>query len=236
MKFYNYINEGIQDKGIFKACFMSGSAASGKSYVIDQITSGNIQPRIVNTDKWTEYYMQFDPDFDWSKYSEKIKLLGKKQLVNYLNSMLPLWIDGTSSNVNAVLRRKGILQSMGYDVSMVFVDTPVETAIERNRARNRTVDEDFLKKAYEKSQKLKSYYQNEFKYFTEILNGEGELIDKVVLDAYRKMDKFFNSPIENPIGKDLKESMLADGHKYLIDTDDYDMNYLNKLVDSWYRK
>jgi hypothetical protein len=44
------MNEGIQDKGIFKACFMSGSAASGKSYVITKITSGQINPRIVNTD------------------------------------------------------------------------------------------------------------------------------------------------------------------------------------------
>jgi hypothetical protein len=44
------LNESINDKGIFKAVFMSGSSASGKSYVISKITSGQIQPRMVNSD------------------------------------------------------------------------------------------------------------------------------------------------------------------------------------------
>jgi len=34
--------------------------------------------------------MKFNPQFDWSEYGEKIQHLTKKQLVNYLNSMLPL--------------------------------------------------------------------------------------------------------------------------------------------------
>ena len=235
MRLYNYINEGINDKGILKACFMSGSAASGKSWVVSKITSGSIQPRIVNTDTWTEYYMQFDPKYHWSEYSDKIKQLTKKQLANYLNSMLPLWIDGTSSNTSSVLRRKGILQAFGYDVAMIFVDTPVETAIERNKNRGRVVDEEFLKRAYEKTQKAKQYYSSEFRHFLEVKNGVGELTDEVILKAYKKMDSFFNSDVQNPIGKQLIEDMKEQGHKYLIDTDDYDMKYINKLVNSWYR-
>jgi hypothetical protein len=235
MKFKDYLNEGIHDKGIFKAVMFSGSSASGKSYVISKIT-GSIQPRIVNTDIFVEFYLKFDPKFDWKKYGDKSKHLTKTQLVNYLNSMLPLFIDGTSANSSAVLRRRGILQSIGYDVGMVFVDTPVETAIKRNEARGRTVDRDFLEKSYKETQKLKSYYASEFKFFKEILNGEGELIDKVILDAYKQTIGFFNSNIENPIGKHLKEEMLESGHKYLIETDGITKDYLNKLVDSWYRK
>jgi thymidylate kinase len=71
---------------------------------------------------------------------------------------------------------------------MVFVDTPIETAVERNKQRGRTVDVDFLKRSYEHTQKLKNYYASEFKTFTEILNGEGELNDKVIIDAYKKME------------------------------------------------
>lgn len=235
MRLQKYINESINDKGILKACFMAGSSASGKSYVISKISSGSIEPRIVNTDTWHEFYMKFDPNFNWKKYSEKIKTLTKTQLVNFLNSLLPLWIDGTSASSSAVLRRKGILQSIGYDVSMVFVDTPVETAIERNKKRNRVVDQEFLEKAYKESQRLKSYYSSEFKTFTEILNGEGELIDKVITDAYKKMNSFFNSSIKNPIGIHLIEEMKKNKNKYLIDTEDYGINYLKKLVDSWYR-
>jgi predicted kinase len=235
-KFKDYITEGINDKGIFKAVIMGGSSASGKSFVIKKISSGQIEPRIVNTDIAVEYFMKIDPQFDWEKYGDKSKQLTKSQLVNYLNSILPLWIDGTSSNPSAVLRRSGILKSIGYDVGFCFVDTPVETAIERNKARGRVVDEDFLRQSYKHSQKLKSYYSSEFKWFTEILNGEGELIDKVVLNAYKKMSSFFNSDIHNPIGKELKYEMIKNGYKYLIEHPDYDISYLKKLVDSWYRQ
>jgi hypothetical protein len=115
---------------------------------------------------------------------------------------------------------------------MIFVDTPVDTAVERNKQRGRTVDREFLEQSYKETQKLKSYYSSEFKWFTEILNGEGELIDKVILSAYKKMNTFFSSPINNPIGRELKDEMLESGQKYLIDRPEYDMNYLKKLVDS----
>jgi hypothetical protein len=179
--------------------------------------------------------MKFKPDYSWEKYGSKTKLLAKNQLVNYLNSMLPLWVDGTSSTSGAVLRRKGILQSLGYDVGFVFVDTPVETAIKRNQERNRTVDVDFLERSYKRSQQLKSYYRSEFKFFREILNGEGELIDSVINAAYKQTTSFFSSPIENPIGKQTKDELIESGGKYLIDSD-HDMADLNKLVESWYRK
>lgn len=236
MRLQQYLNEGINDKGIMKSCFMSGSASSGKSYVISKITAGSIQPRIVNTDKLTEYYMQFKPDFNWKEHSSEIKQMTKKQLANYLNSMLPLWIDGTSANVSAVLRRKGILQSLGYDTAMIFVNTPVETAIKRNEKRGRTVDRDFLERAYKKTQQAKQYYSTEFNNFTEINNDVGELTDEVILKAYKKMNSYFESDVLNPIGKNLIEKMKKSGHKYLIDLENYDIKYIQKLVDSWYRR
>ena len=86
-QFKKYLNEGINHKGIFKACFMAGSSASGKSYVIKQISGGGINPKVVNTDSFTEYHMKFDPEYSWDKYGAKDKLLAKTQLSNYLNSM-----------------------------------------------------------------------------------------------------------------------------------------------------
>ena len=52
MRLENYlISEGINDKGIFKACFMCGHPGAGKSYTLTKIKSGIIEPRIVNIDK-----------------------------------------------------------------------------------------------------------------------------------------------------------------------------------------
>jgi len=45
MRLEDYITEGINDKGIFKACFMCGSAGSGKSYTLSKVKSGSIEPQ-----------------------------------------------------------------------------------------------------------------------------------------------------------------------------------------------
>lgn len=236
------INESIEDRGILKACFMGGSPGAGKSYSINKVKSGQIEPRIVNTDKFTEFLaasMNVNVNQvmdDWSIYKENIKSLTKNQLALYLNSMLPLWIDGTSSNPPAVFRRTGILKSIGYDTAFMWVETSLETALERNKKRDRQVPEDFLKETYRKIQDLKPYYKSEFKYFFEIKNDEGELNDAAVLKSYRKVSSFFDGPVENPIGKQLIESMRSEGHKYLIDNSNYDMSYLKSLVSSWYKK
>lgn len=238
MRFKNYleiINEGIYDLGIFKALFIGGHPGSGKSFVLKKIKSGKVDPRIVNTDKFVEYFGD-GGNVDWWKFGDKTKKLTKEQLVNYINSLLPLVIDGTSSNPSSLFRRVGILKSLGYDTSMVWVDTDLETSLERNRNRKRNVEEDFIIETYQKAQKLKNYYASEFKTFTEILNGEGELNDKVIVDAYKKMESWFLSPIDNPIGRDLKQEMMDNGWKYLVDTPEYDMSYIKKLIDNWYRK
>lgn len=238
-RFLNYIQqltEGIQDKAILKSVKMVGHPGSGKSFTIDRITDGAISPKLVNTDKVFEYYMKLDNYDTWEKYGNRVKSITKEQLTHYLNGMLPLFVDGTSSNPNAVLRRRGILQSIGYDTALIFVNCSLETALERNRKRERKVDEDFLKNAYEKVENLKPYYKSQFPLFYEVYNDIGELTDDVILQAYRQVSGFFNSPIENPIGQELKEEMLNQGYKYLFEHPDFDKQYIKKLVDSWYRR
>lgn len=241
MRFFNWldewlITEGIQDLGIFKACFLSGNPGAGKSFVISKIASGQVWPRVVNTDKALEWFMKKDPENTWQKYGDKTKSITKELLAHYLNSLLPLWIDGTSSNPTAVMRRKGILESIGYDVSMVFVSTSLETSLERNRQRQRQVDEDFLKETYEQMNKLKPYYSSQFSPFVQVNNNVGELTDEVVISAYKKMDSFFKSPLKNPIGISLRDELLRSGGKYLIEHPDYEQSYINKLISSWYRR
>lgn len=235
------INESIEDKGIFKACFMAGTPGAGKTYTISKVKSGQIEPRMVNTDKFTEFVAQQlgmtpnDLNLDWNIYKSKIKSLSSSQLALYINSLLPLWVDGTSSKPQSVFRRQGILKSIGYDTAMIWVDTDLETAIERNAKRERNVPEDFLRDVYERIKNLKNYYKSEFRFFYEVKNNNGELDNEAITEAFRKVSGFFNSPIENPIGKQIIEDMKSQGHKYLVDTDEYDMNVLKRLVKGWYR-
>lgn len=240
MRLRNYledmITESIEDKGIFKSCFFSGFPGAGKSYVLKKIKSGTIDPRVVNTDKVTEFFGG-GSNVDWEVYGAKIKQLTANQLINYINSLLPLFIDGTSSNSPALFRRVGILKSLGYDVSMVWINTSLETALERNRNRQRYVDEEFIRGVYEKVEKIKPYYKSEFgSKFLEVDNDIGELTNDVVLKAYKQVEKFFLSPIQNPIGQELKQEMVDNGWKYLYEHPEYDIQYIKKLINSWYKK
>ena len=233
MRFKQYLTEGINDKGILKACFMAGFPAAGKSYVISKIKSGTVGTKIINTDTMVEH---FGSNIDWAELGDKVKILTKKQLVLYLNSLLPLWVDGTSSNSKAVFRRKGILESIGYDTSMVWVQADLDAILKRNQERKRNVDEKFVIKTYNTLERYKKYYKTQFNPFISIDNNEGAFTDELILKAYKKMSSFYNSPLKNFIGQDLIENMKENNQKYLIDADEYDMVYLNKLVSSWYQK
>jgi len=237
MRLQRYITESINDKGILKACFMVGNPGAGKSYVISKISSGSIEPRVINTDKIKEFlgYLKVD---DWKDeyILDKIDTLTKNQLALYINSLLPLWVDSTSSNPSNLIRRKGILSSLGYDVCMIWVETSLETSLERAAKREREASEDFIRIVYKKIQKLKPYYRREFRHFKTINNDDGELTNKVILDSYKSMEKYFLSPVVNPIGVDLLNNMRKNDHKYLSDTDRYTMSYINKLVGTWYTK
>jgi len=241
MKLQQYlINESINDKGILHAVFMGGTPGSGKSYVISKITSGQIEPRIVNTDTWTEFLKVGGDNETWFKYADKTKQLTKNQLSLYLNSMLPLWIDGTSTNPSNLFKREGIVKSLGYDTAMIWVTTSLKTALKRAKEREerigRHVDADFIETTHKKSEMMKNYYKSSFNTFMEINNDDGELTDKIILKAFKKISKFYTQPVRNPIGIELIEKMRSEGHKYLIDTEMFDMSDIKKLVNTWYRK
>lgn len=213
MKFINYLNEGINDKGIFKAVFLAGNPGAGKTYTLSKIKSGSIKPKIVNTDN---FFNLFSNDWDeWNKISKKVKILNINQFANYINSMLPLAIDGTSNNISNLLKRFGILELFGYDISMVFITTSLETSIKRAEKRERKVNIDFIKKIHNEVNKAKEFYHNKFKVFIEINNNEGELNNKVILKSFKQMNNFYNSPIQNPVGIKYKQKLIKSGDKYL---------------------
>jgi dephospho-CoA kinase len=244
LSFKDFISESIEDKGKLKAVFLAGSPGAGKTYTISKIADGSIQPRVVNTDIFFEFLtnkfkMPVDTVKDannaWSFIQDKSKLLTKNSLSNYLNSMLPLIIDGTSSNPNNLLMRVGILESLGYDVSMAYVKTDLETAIKRVQSRNRKVDEEFIRHAFEEMQKAESFYKDKFGTFIEIPNGDGELNDAAVTKAFKKMRGFFGEDVKNPVGRKIVDEMKQDRAKYLVPTI-IDKSELDKKVEMWYRK
>ena len=233
MRLKQYINEGIEDKGILKAVFIVGHPGSGKSYVLSKIKSGQIEPRVVNTDKVFPLYSKDEWD-KWVDIKTKVKTINKNQLANYINSMLPLAVDGTGTEPSVILRRVGILESFGYDVGMVFINTSLETALERAGKRDRPVDPDFIKRVYKRIQDAKQFYRSKFSDWQEIQNDKGELTEKVIIDAFKHMTSFYNSPMVNPVGKEIIQKMKENKWKYLS-PNIKDIKEIQNMMSAWYR-
>ena len=234
MKLKQFLGEGINDKGIFKAVFVAGHPGAGKTYVLSKIKSGRVEPRIVNTDKSFPLFKDIWND-DWGKIAVKVKSMNKKQLALYINSLLPLAVDGTANKTSVILRRSGLLESFGYDIGMVFINTDLETAIKRASSREREVDQEFIREAYKRINKAKSFYRSKFQTWIEVNNNEGELNDKAILHAFKFMGSFYHSPLLNPVGIEYRDEMRKNGWKYL-DPNVRPLEEINKILGAWYKK
>lgn len=232
------LTESVYDKGIFKAVFFGGLPGAGKSYTINKITDGTIIPRIVNFDKYAEFLGKQMGIKDVGGYVDqtfidKAKSLTVGQLALYVNSMLPLFVDSTSNKINRAVYRDGVLKMFGYDTAMVWVDTPLDTAIKRIQKRDRSVPVEFIKSVYEASEENKRYYQGHFEKFVEVKNGEGELTDKALIEAYKKVSAFFKGEINNPTGRRHKE-VAEKSTGYLVPNIYRDISKIKSKLINWY--
>ena len=57
-------------------------------------------------------------------------------------------IDGTGRDYDKIANQKAILQQLGYDCYMIFVNTSLEVALERNKRRERSVPEYITRKSH----------------------------------------------------------------------------------------
>jgi shikimate kinase len=241
LSFKEFLSESLDDKGTFKAIFIVGIPGAGKSHTLAKL-KGAISPRVVNTDRVVEYLSKkFDMPVDkksWPLFRDTAHRVTSATLAGYLNGVLPLFIDGTSNDVSNILSRAGILESLGYDVGMVFVGAPLEVAIARANARaeqvGRHVDAEFIKRVHDQSEENKEYFKNKFSFYKEINNVEDELTDDVLLKAFKQVQGFFSSEIQNPVGKRMREKMIEKKAKFLI-PDILSKEVLNKKVESWYK-
>lgn len=240
--FKEFINESINDKAIFKALFIVGIPGAGKSYTVNQL-KGTVSPMVINTDIAVEYLAKKlkipSTSETWPIFRDDAKRITEARMFQYLNSMLPLFIDGTSNDMSNVLARAGILESIGYDVGMVFVDTTLDAAISRAESRgkeiDRHVDSAFIEKVFKLSQENKSYFKSKFEFFKEINNAPGELTDSVIAKIFNQVSSFYDEPIKNPVGLRSINTLKQEHQKYLIPSV-FEKNDLQKKCDSWYRK
>jgi cytidylate kinase len=221
MRFLNYLNEGVYDPSIFKAIFLAGGPGSGKSFVSKKTTSG-MGLKSVNSDTLFEIMakeanidlsnMKFDgPDVKVrDEVRNKAKRLTNKQLDTFLKGRLGLVIDGTGAKYNAIEKQVKKLRELGYDTFMIFVNTSLDVALERNKKRARTVPEEIVTSSWNAVQENMGKFQTLFgsDKFKIVDNNVYSDDKNVFADAWKEVMKFAKKPIKNVIAKAWIEQAL----------------------------
>ena len=218
--FAEFLIEGVHDKGIFKAVFLGGGPGSGKDYVLDKTLSGHGLIEI-NSDKALEYLMDknnLDMRMPDNQEAARNFLRSKAKNTTDLKHTLAmtgrngLIINGTGDDPEKTQKIKDRLEAMGYDTTMVMVNTDDEVSrqrnIERGQRGGRTVPEDIRKKKWEAVQSARSKYAEMFKdKYTEFDNSEDlRTADPQVVkqkndemtNLFKGIQKFVRQPPKNP--------------------------------------
>ena len=241
------VEEGVDDPAIFKAVFLAGGPGSGKSFTVGKTGLGALGFRTVNSDEVFEFALkkaglEATPKDIFSPKGQEIrggaKKLTAKKMDLYLNGRLGLVIDGTGKDYNKILKQSESLKELGYEVAMIFVNTNLQTAIDRDAKRDRTVGADKVEKMWKGVQDNIGKFQNLFRNnFIIVDNSDGSDWKKATNDAYKKMSKFAKSPPRSPIAKKwikaaggrLKEFFSTDIQRKLAMVECVIGNVQNKL-------
>ena len=170
MKIQDLLHEGPNDPHIFKAVFLAGGPGSGKSFVANKMLSGT-GLKTVNSDDMYEYMMTkqnlpMDPETIFSPQGQEIRDRAKgitaRKKASHIDGRLGLVIDGTGKDVMKYAKVKKELEELGYDTMMLFVNTSLDVAQERNQQRARSLKPDAVEKMWHAVQQNIMKFQQVF--------------------------------------------------------------------------
>jgi len=198
--FKSFISEGLEDTASFKAIMMAGGAGSGKSFVIALAGLRAYGMKVSNSDPHYEGMLAkagltLTPDDIASAQGQAIrgraKVLTDKEKEMWLKGRLGIIIDGTGKDLDDVKSECQQLKDMGYDVGMIFVNTPLETSIERDKNRTRTIGVKLVTQTWKAVQANRNDFKRMFgKQFVEIENASTTTIEDLTAQANKAMQRF----------------------------------------------
>ena len=209
------LHEGVYDQHIFKAFFLAGGPGSGKSYVVSRTTGGSGLKLVNSDDAFENLLRKAGLSLKMPSSEEeprdivrgRAKEITAKKKANYLEGRLGLIIDGTGREAEKILFQKRQLEELGYDTYMIFVNTSLDVALQRNAERSRSVPESIVTKSWKAVQYNIGKFNNMFrKGFIIVDNNDAgeEVFDEVwkrVRGLLRK--KVTNTRAQNWISMEL---------------------------------
>ena len=216
MKTFQELQEGLYDPNIFKAFFLAGGPGSGKSYVAGKATGGtglkmvNSDPAFENMLKKAGLSLKMPPEeFERKEVVRgKAKEVTRKMRGNFIEGRLGLIIDGTGKDADKILYQKNMLDELGYDTYMIYVNTSIDVALQRNAERPRSLPNDDVVKMWKA-------VQNNIGQFSSMFRGNLIIVDNndagedILNGIYKRVKGMLRKKVQNTRAKNWMASELA---------------------------
>ena len=221
MKTYKELQEGLNDPNIFKAFFLAGGPGSGKSFVVRK-TTGGTGLQIVNSDDQFEKYLKdagLEMDMrtrqaerekeERDKLRDRAKKIAKARKGGYVEGRLGLIIDGTGKDYDKIAKQSIQLRQLGYDTHMIFVNTSLDTALERNAKRDRSVPESIAVKSWKDVQsnigKFSQHFRQNF-----VVVDNNDATEDVMTPVFKQIKGLLRKKVTSPIAKQWVMQQMKD--------------------------
>ena len=190
---------------------------SGKSYVVRR-TTGGLDMKIVNSDDIYEKMLkdaglEATPEDIYSDEGQEIrgraKAVTKRMQGNFLDGRLGLIIDGTGKDYDKIAKQVAGLKGIGYECSMIFVNTSLDTAQERNRQRSRTLPEKEVEAMWNGVQQNMGKFQRLFGASNMIIVDNNDAGEDVFNKVWKRIAMLIRKKVSNPTAKRWISQELA---------------------------
>ena len=216
-----YLQEGLYDPNIFKAFFLAGGPGSGKTFVT-RGAFGGTGLRVINSDQAFENALKKNnlslkmPDSE-SEARDMLRARAKatsdKTLDLSIKGRLGMVIDGTGRDYDKINLQTSLLKQLGYDCYMIFVNTSLDVALERNRRRERTVPEYITKQSWTKVQSNIGKFQSLFGMDSMIIVDNSKDDRELTTVTMGKVDKAVRKLLRNKVKSYTAKRWMASERK-----------------------
>ena len=220
IEFEQFLTEGVYDRNIFKAFFLAGGPGSGKSWVSGKTLSG-AGLKVINSDEAFERMLKKERmSLDFKGYSEKelirrdeIRAKAKRMTAASLGAAiegrLGLIIDSTARNVPKIEFENAHMRGIGYDTFMVFVNTTLEVAMQRNNERPRKLPDAIVIQNHKEVQANIGRLQNVFGTNNFVVVDNNKKKEDINIKVYKAVRKLVNRDPQSKVAKDWIARELA---------------------------
>jgi predicted kinase len=206
-EFSEFLKEGVHDPGIFKVVFTAGGPGSGKSFIAGKAGLGKFSSfgmKTVNSDNIFEKLLRDAkvepvPEKIFSPKGQEIrghaKELTQKRQKGWLKGRLGMVIDGTGKDYKKIKQMSDALRSIGYASYMLFVNTSLDVAQQRNMMRARTLEPTEVEEMWKAVQQNMGKFQQYFGRQNFILVDNNSPSQDVLSDLFVQMGKIVKEPV-----------------------------------------